>query len=303
MSVTHDEGVLGDLDSKPLICVYSGGFDPLHRNHLNHMLRLKQRWSVLVVVVEPDSFVEKKHPVLMPQEDRAAIIRALGCVDQVLLASDKTSTADILSSLRPFVYAIGHDHDPEEIPERMVCAEHGIHIQVMKEDKTPRSSTRMIQSVIERGSRERESNQSQCWKNPPVTVSIIIEDPRSPSSYLVGIRKGGIPDLPGGFVELNETLESAILREVWEELSWNIDTSRLKYFTSLNGHYHDGRAILSVYFTYRGEDEFVQYISKKFCSEEFNSARWITGNSSIGMYSDVDAQAIEIYNQKMRVKS
>ncbi len=45
----------------------------------------------------------------------------------------------------------------------------------------------------------------------------------------------GMLDLPGGFVDLHETAEESIKREIKEEL--NVDVSSCKYFTSQNNEY------------------------------------------------------------------
>jgi len=42
----------------------------------------------------------------------------------------------------------------------------------------------------------------------------------------------GLLDLPGGFVDHNESLEQALIREVYEELSFNIQPEAIAYLTS-----------------------------------------------------------------------
>jgi len=46
----------------------------------------------------------------------------------------------------------------------------------------------------------------------------------------------GCYDLPGGFVDYGETLESALRREIREEL--NVDVAALRYFASFPNTYH-----------------------------------------------------------------
>lgn len=45
----------------------------------------------------------------------------------------------------------------------------------------------------------------------------------------------GMLDLPGGFVDLGETAEEAIYREIYEEL--HLEISGLEYFGSFTNHY------------------------------------------------------------------
>ena len=44
-------------------------------------------------------------------------------------------------------------------------------------------------------------------------------------------------DLPGGFVDSNETLEEAGIREIYEELGLKLDSSKLKYLCSYPNTY------------------------------------------------------------------
>lgn len=67
-------------------------------------------------------------------------------------------------------------------------------------------------------------------------IAIIINDNKE---LLVTLRKtnpaAGTYDLPGGFVDNNESLENAVIREIKEEL--NLDISRLKYWKSFSNQY------------------------------------------------------------------
>lgn len=275
--------------------VYSGGFDPLHLDHLDRMYEAKQRVGEgghLIVIVEPDSFVAKKHPVFMPQEERAQLIRNIRWVDRVYCATDEQTTADILAILRPRAYMIGQDHDPADIPERMVCAEHHIHIaQFEPNDNTPRSSTQMVNAL----------RQASKHYNPPVTVSAIIHNTRG--EVLFGVRGPGdgegMYDLPGGFLERGESLERALCREVTEELgSITAESSRLtyslniessSYFWSTPSQYSDGRDILCIYHEVR-----LTTGSRLHTSKEITEIEWRKTAPTM-MYSEADLRAVELY--------
>lgn len=74
--------------------------------------------------------------------------------------------------------------------------------------------------------------------NPAVTNAAIIENEKG-EILLVKRKfppKKGFWDLPGGFVEINETIETSIKREIKEELGINL--LNLKYFSSYTGHYY-----------------------------------------------------------------
>lgn len=75
------------------------------------------------------------------------------------------------------------------------------------------------------------------YVNPAAAVAAIIE---SPDGKIVLTRRkheprSGTLDLPGGFVDINESAEEAIRREVFEELGINIKSLRL--FASFPNEY------------------------------------------------------------------
>lgn len=91
------------------------------------------------------------------------------------------------------------------------------------------------------------------YVNPQVTVStLIVRD----GKILVGRRKHAPIwqiDLPGGFLEPNESLEDAARREVQEETG--LELYHLVYFTSRPSKYFDGRDILCVHFLAKTDGE------------------------------------------------
>ena len=69
----------------------TGVYDMFHIGHLNVIQRAKAQCDYLIVGVSTDSLVQKeknKTPVI-PYEERAAIVAALKCVDQVVPQEDK----------------------------------------------------------------------------------------------------------------------------------------------------------------------------------------------------------------------
>ncbi|WP_252730594.1 NUDIX domain-containing protein [Colwellia sp. E2M01] len=71
------------------------------------------------------------------------------------------------------------------------------------------------------------------YHNAAAAVAVIIKY-RDEILLTVRAKEPGLGklDLPGGFVDHNETLEAALIREVQEELSLTITPSQLRYFTS-----------------------------------------------------------------------
>ena len=60
----------------------------------------------------------------MSQEERMIIVKALRCVDEVILSVDKDGTVcESLKLVRPDIFAKGGDRFANEIPEAKVCDE------------------------------------------------------------------------------------------------------------------------------------------------------------------------------------
>ena len=76
------------------------------------------------------------------------------------------------------------------------------------------------------------------YMNTAAAVAGIIQN--ESDKILMTIRKfdpmPGKLDLPGGFVDANETAEEALIREIKEEL--NLDIASLKYYISIPNFYH-----------------------------------------------------------------
>lgn len=81
--------------------------------------------------------------------------------------------------------------------------------------------------------------------------------------------------MPGGFTDLNETLEQALLREMEEELGLvSSDISRPQYLLSFNGPYPFGpevhRCLVSLFCAE------LQSTKKLVVQDDVAEARWIT---------------------------
>ncbi|SVC29332.1 uncharacterized protein METZ01_LOCUS282186, partial [marine metagenome] len=64
------------------ICLVSGGFDPLHRGHIEYFKAAKDLADYLVVAVNSDHWLsEKKEYYFMPWKERASVIRNLEVVN------------------------------------------------------------------------------------------------------------------------------------------------------------------------------------------------------------------------------
>lgn len=113
----------------------SGGFDPVHIGHVRMFKEAKALGDRLVVLINNDEWLmTKKGFVFMPEAERAEVIAAFGCVDEVVLTthgkddSDRSVCRD-LETIRPDVFANGGDRrSTSDIPETAVCERLGIEM-------------------------------------------------------------------------------------------------------------------------------------------------------------------------------
>ncbi|MGI8537147.1 MAG: PfkB family carbohydrate kinase [Mycobacteriales bacterium] len=105
--------------------VATGGcFDLLHAGHVALLSQARALGDCLVVLLNSDASVRRlKGPArpLQTQQDRAAVLTALGCVDAVLVFDEDTPVA-ALSGLRPDLWAKGGDYALTDLPEAPVLA-------------------------------------------------------------------------------------------------------------------------------------------------------------------------------------
>jgi rfaE bifunctional protein nucleotidyltransferase chain/domain len=108
--------------------VATGGcFDLLHTGHVRLLHQARQLGDALVVLLNSDSSVRAlKGPTrpVMPAQDRARVLSALECVDDVIIF-DELSPEAALERLRPDVWVKGGDYTEADLPEADVVRRHG----------------------------------------------------------------------------------------------------------------------------------------------------------------------------------
>lgn len=129
--------------------VATGGcFDLLHAGHVQVLEAARTLGDCLIVYVNSDASVRRlKGPgrPVVDERDRVELLRALGCVDGVVLFDDDTPVA-ALEELRPDVFAKGGDYGSARIPEAQVLASWGGQA-VTVPYLAGRSTTRILQEV------------------------------------------------------------------------------------------------------------------------------------------------------------
>lgn len=117
------------IPNKKTIVTVSGGFDPIHVGHVRMFQQAKGLGDELIVIINNDNWLRaKKEIVFMPQEERMEIIRALECVDGVILTQHEKDPKDMsvakeLKQIRPDIFANGGDRGKHNTPEKSVCRE------------------------------------------------------------------------------------------------------------------------------------------------------------------------------------
>lgn len=118
-----DGGLLDRVRARGGTIVATGGcFDLLHAGHVAMLEAARRLGDSLVVCLNSDASVRRlKGPdrPLVGEDDRAAVLRALGCVDEVVLFDEETPVA-ALERLRPDVFVKGADYDAATLPEAAV---------------------------------------------------------------------------------------------------------------------------------------------------------------------------------------
>ncbi len=108
----------------------SGYFNPLHVGHILLLEEASKLGGKLTVIVNNDEQVKLKgSKPFMNEKERCAIIKALRCVDEVVLSIDTDkSVCKTLRMIEPNVFAKGGDSTNKNVPEQDVCDELGIEI-------------------------------------------------------------------------------------------------------------------------------------------------------------------------------
>jgi len=145
------------------IVVATGGFDPLHSGHIRYLESAKKLGAYLIVGVNSDDWlIRKKGRYFMPWTERAAIVRALGCVDEVIAFDDSNGSA-----CKAIEYALGVKNDPRNwIPfDSVIFANGGDRTR----DNIPEMVFEEVDFVFGVGGEDKANSSSwilEEWKSP-----------------------------------------------------------------------------------------------------------------------------------------
>ena len=129
----------------------NGCFDLLHAGHLSLLSQAAALGDILVLAINSDASVRRlKGPErpLVPQEDRAAVLAALGFVDAVTIF-DEDTPLEVLQSVRPHVLVKGGDYRLDQVVGREFIEATGGRVALVP--LTPEKSTTALVERIRSG--------------------------------------------------------------------------------------------------------------------------------------------------------
>ena len=123
------EALLAERRAKGQRIVFTNGcFDLMHVGHTRYLEAARALGDVLIVGVNSDTSVRALNKApgrpIVPAEQRAEVIAALGCVDYVVLF-DEPDPAALIAVLQPDVLVKGGDWTPDRIIGRDIVEARG----------------------------------------------------------------------------------------------------------------------------------------------------------------------------------
>lgn len=133
---------------RPLVFT-NGVFDILHRGHIHSLQAARDEGAYLVVGVNSDASVRRlgkgaDRPI-QPEEDRAALLAALSCVDFVTVFTEDTP-ASLIATICPDVLVKGGDYQPDQIAGADFVKRHGGKVVTIAFEHN-RSTTQILRKI------------------------------------------------------------------------------------------------------------------------------------------------------------
>lgn len=137
------------------VVAVSGGFDPVHVGHMHMFEEAKKLGDELVVIINNDNWLRtKKKFVVMPETERAELIKAFPFVDRVYVTKhepecEDRSVCSALQEVKPDIFANGGDRFADNIPEVEVCKNLNIQLVFNVGGGKIQSSSDMVKNANE----------------------------------------------------------------------------------------------------------------------------------------------------------
>ncbi len=145
-------GIVETLKREGKRIVFTNGcFDLLHVGHVRYLEEAKALGDVLVVGINSDGSVRSlkgpQRPIL-PEEERAEVLSALGCVDYVTIF-EEADPLELISVIRPHILVKGGDWSRETTVGREVVEESGGEVVIIPFVQGA-STSNLIQTILKR---------------------------------------------------------------------------------------------------------------------------------------------------------
>jgi len=141
--------LIEDSRSDGLKIVFTNGvFDILHAGHLDYLNRSKKLGDILIVGVNTDESTKAIKGPDRPfngEEDRAALLAGLECVDYVTLFSE-TTPIKLIGLLKPDLLVKGADYSADEVVGKDLVESFGGEVKLIS-FKEGFSTSRLIDKI------------------------------------------------------------------------------------------------------------------------------------------------------------
>jgi len=128
----------------------NGCFDILHRGHVDYLSEARALGDILIVGVNTDVSVKRlkgAHRPIVQEDDRAAVLAALGVVDYVCLF-DEDTPYELIRDLVPDILVKGADWSVGDIVGKDIVEAAGGTVHTI-EFLPNRSTTNIIQKILQ----------------------------------------------------------------------------------------------------------------------------------------------------------
>ncbi len=209
-----------------------GTFDILHLGHIAFFKEAKKYGDRLIVVVARDRRAQgiKGDAPVFSERDRASLLHELSIIDKVLIG-DKVDVYKVIKNVKPEVIVLGYDQHvfTEKLEEKIKEFELPTEIVRIKAYKPQTYKSTIAKSKIADKKNDRHL---------VVPLGILVRD----GKILLNKRNDkekpflhGLWEFPGGGMEIGETIEENLVREVREECGYEIEiVSMLKKIWTIN---------------------------------------------------------------------
>ncbi len=143
--------------AKPVLVIISGYFSPLHCGHLDMVEAGAAAGDKLFVIVNNNAQqILKKGKLIIDEQDRLRIVRALSAVDEAMISIDQDNTVratiEHIAKAHPdhrIIFGNGGDRESGAVvPEAEVCERYGIEMVFDMGGNNKRDSSSRINQAL-----------------------------------------------------------------------------------------------------------------------------------------------------------